>query len=178
MELPVAEPGLLLVLAGDLCLHHWQRLLGWWSLTPQSLVEGPWLPRLAIACLALALPSAVFLLARPFFSPARLIRTLYGLLPLIWALLLARHLPLGMAEAGTLLPVSFAPLAPAWLPQLPAWQADRHVIAFCQSVAVLLGWCWAVVLLRRQLANRRLAWLSASALALALAWFGRWLVTI
>ena len=172
MELPAGEPGLLLVLAGDLCLHHWQRLLGWLPLAPTSLIDGPLLPRLALATLALALPAALFNLARPFFSVARLRRTLYGLLPLLWGLLLARHLPLGMAEAGLVLPVSFSD------PQLPAWSADPHVIGFCQSAVVLLGWAWAVVLLRRFLANRRAAWLSASALAMALALGGRWLVAV
>ena len=172
MELPAGEPGLLLVLAGDLCLHHWQRLLGWLPLAPASLIDGPLLPRLAFATLALALPAALFNLARPFFSVARLRRTLYGLLPLLWGLLLARHLPLGMAEAGLVLPVSFSD------PQLPAWSADPHVIGFCQSAVVLLGWAWAVVLLRRLLANRRAAWLSASALAMALALGGRWLVAV
>ena len=172
MELPAGEPGLLLVLAGDLCLHHWQRLLGWLPLAPTSLIDGPLLPRLAFATLALALPAALFNLARPFFSVARLRRTLYGLLPLLWGLLLARHLPLGMAEAGLVLPVSFSD------PLLPAWSADPHVIGFCQSAVVLLGWAWAVVLLRRLLANRRAAWLSASALAMALALGGRWLVAV
>lgn len=171
MSLPVAEPALLLVLAGDVCLHHWQRLLGWSALAPASLVEGPWLPRLAAALLALALPSALFLLARLWFSLQRLTRTLYGLLPLVWALLLARHLPIGMAEAGQLLPVS------GWR-SAPSWQADPHVIAFCQSAAVLLGLVWAWVLLRRQLANSRMAWVSASALALVLAGVGRWLVAV
>jgi polyferredoxin len=171
MTLPPGEPALLLVLAGDVCLHHWQRLLGWSALAPASLVEGPWLPRLAAATLALAVPSALFLLARIWFSQARLIRTLYGLLPLVWALLLARHLPIGMAEAGTLLPVS-------GLVAAPAWSADPHVIAFCQSVAVVLGLSWAVVLLRRQLARSRRAWLGASALAVLLAAAGRWLVAL
>ena len=171
MTLPVAEPALLLVLAGDVSLHHWQRLLGWSALAPASLVEGPWLPRLAVALLALALPSALFLLARLWFSLDRLTRTLYGLLPLVWALLLARHLPIGMAEAGQLLPVS------GWR-SAPSWQADPHVIAFCQSAVVLLGLGWAWVLLRRQLANSRLAWFSASALALLLAGAGRWLVAV
>ena len=170
MELPPGEPGLLLVLAGDLCLHHWQRLLGWLPLAPASLVEGPLLPRLAVATAALALPSALFLGARLLFSAARLRRTLYGLLPLIWALLLARHLPLGMGEAGALLPVSLGD------PSLPAWRADPHVIGFCQSAVVALGWVWAVVLLRRLLANSGLAWFSASLLALVLAAGGRWLV--
>jgi NAD-dependent dihydropyrimidine dehydrogenase PreA subunit len=188
MDTPVGEPGLILVLAGDLCLHQAQRLLGWLPLAPASLVAGPLLPRLAFATLALALPSALFLLARPFFSAPRLRRTLYGLLPLLWALLLARHLPIGMAEAGAVLPVSFAPLVGAgdtgwldtwlvtWLAALPAWRADSHVIAFCQSAAVLLGWLAAVVVLRRLLANHRAAWLGASALALLLACCGRWLV--
>jgi hypothetical protein len=107
---------------------------------------------------------------------------------MLWALLLARHLPIGMAEAGAVLPVSFAPLVGAgdtgwldtwlvtWLAALPAWRADSHVIAFCQSAAVLLGWLAAVVVLRRLLANHRAAWLGASALALLLACCGRWLV--
>jgi polyferredoxin len=171
MTLPPGEPALVLVLAGDVCLHHWQRLLGWSALAPVSLVEGPWLPRLAAATLALAVPSALFLGSRIWFSQARLIRTLYGLLPLIWALLLARHLPIGMAEAGTLLSVS-------GLLAAPAWSADPHVIAFCQSAAVVLGLSWAVVLLRRQLARSRQTWLGASALALLLAAAGRWLVAL
>jgi hypothetical protein len=121
--------------------------------------------------LALALPSALFLLARLWFSLPRLQRTLYGLLPLVWALLLARHLPIGMAEAGTVL--SMSGLAAA-----PAWSADPHVIAFCQSAAVFLGFSWALVLLRRQLARSRPVWLAASALALLLAAAGRWLVAL
>jgi len=87
----------------------------------------------------------------------------------VWALLLARHLPIGMAEAGLLLPVS-------GLEGAPFWSADPHVIAFCQSAAVLVGWLGAVLLLRRQLANSPLAWLSASCLALLVAGAGRWLV--
>ena len=180
MDVPLGEPGLILVLAGDLCLHHWQRLMGALPLAPASLVEGPLLPRLAFATLALAVPSLLLLLARPFFSASRLRRTLYGLLPLVWGLLLARHLPLGMAEAGQLLPVSLAPLAAAepWLVDLPAWRADAHVIAFCQSAAVLVGWSASVVVVRRLLANNRLAWIGASVLALLLACGGRWLVAL
>ena len=172
MEVPPGEPALLLVLAGDVCLHHWQRLLGWWPLAPESMVDGPLLPRLAVAGVALALPSALFLGARLVVSASRLRRILYGLLPLIWALLLARHLPLGMGEAGALLPVSLGE------PTLPAWRADPHVIGFCQSAAVALGWVGAVVLLRRLSANSRLAWFSASLLALGLALGGRWLVAL
>ena len=100
---------------------------------------------------------------------------------MVWGLLLARHLPLGMAEAGQLLPVSLAPLAAAepWLVDLPAWRADAHVIAFCQSAAVLVGWSASVVVLRRLLANNRMAWIGASVLALLLACGGLfWFQTI
>jgi len=41
---------------------------------------------------------------------------------------------------------------------------------------VLTGWSAAVVVLRRLLANNRVAWLGASLLALLLACAGRWLV--
>ena len=176
MELPRGEPSLLLVLAGDVCLHQAPHLLGWIPGAPLSLVEGPLLPRLLMALLALSIPALLYGLAWLIFSRQRLRRTLYGLLPLIWALLLARHLPLGMSEAGQVLPVSLSPLNGTWTQSLPSWQADDHVIAFCQSLVVLLGWGSSVVLLRRQLATHRAAWLGASGLAVALAMAGRWLV--
>jgi NAD-dependent dihydropyrimidine dehydrogenase PreA subunit len=180
MDPPAGEAGLILVLAGGICLHNWQRLVGALPLAPSSLVEGSLLPRLAFAALALALPAGLFLLARPFFSAARLRRALYGLLPLLWGLLLARHLPVGMGEAGQLLPVSLAPMQPdwAWPAGLPGWSADAHVIAFCQTSAVLAGCCGSVVVLRRLLENSRPGWLAASGLALLLACGGRWLVAL
>ena len=58
MDTPDGERGLILVLAGGICLHHWQRLLGWLPLAPMSLHEGPLLPRLSFAALALAIPAA------------------------------------------------------------------------------------------------------------------------
>ena len=178
LDAPASEAGLFLVLAGDLTLHHWQRLLGSLPLAPASLSEGPLLPRLAFGALALALPSLVFLLMRPWFAPQRLRRILYALLPLLWGLLLARYLPLGMAEAGTVLQVSFAPLNGAFAAQMPSWQADSHVIGFCQSVAVVVGLAGALVLLRRMLRAGSSALPAASLLALALAAGGRWLVAL
>ena len=176
MELPDGEPSLLLVLAGDVCLHQATRLLGWIPGAPTSLVEGPLLPRLLLALVAVSIPALIYGMAWLVFSRQRLRRALYGLLPLIWGLLLARHLPLGMGEAGQLLPVALSPLDEAWTDQLPSWQADAHVIAFCQSLVVLLGWGSSVVLLRRQLVTHRASWLGASSLALAIAVAGRWLV--
>ena len=78
-------------------------------------------------------------------------RWLYAALPLLWALLLARHLPIGMAEAGTVLPGGW-----------PQWSADPHVIAFCQSLVVLIGWGGAAVLSRRLLDLSGRPWLLGS----------------
>jgi hypothetical protein len=61
---------------------------------------------------------------------------------------------------------------------LPGWSADAHVIAFCQTSAVLAGCCGSVVVLRRLLENSRPGWLAASGLALLLACGGRWLVAL
>jgi hypothetical protein len=157
------------------------------------LSEGPLLPRLAIACLALALPAGLWLVARK--AAARLLpgreRTwllLYALLPLLWGLMLAHHLALGMAEAGMVLPVSAAPLlARSWLGEgatslaaflagLPAWAADPHVIGFSQTLAVGTGLIGSVVLLRRLLLPDRLGWLVQAGCTLILASAGRWLL--
>ena len=159
MQAPDGERGLILVLAGGLCLHNWQRLLGWLPLAPSSLHEGPLLARLSFAALALALPAAAGLWLKR--------RWLYAGLPLLWALLLARHLPIGMAEAGTVLP-------DGW----PQWSADPHVIGFCQTVVVLIGWVGAVILSRRLLDLNRRAWVRGSMVLLLVSLSGRWLVAL
>lgn len=184
MDPPAGEAGLILVLAGGVCLHHWQRLLGGVAFAPDSLVTGPLLPRLAIAALVLALPAGAFLLVRhlrgwgrrPAVAASRLRLSLYALLPLLWALMLADHLPLGMGEAGLLLPVSAGPFWPGLATRLPAWSADGHVIGFCQSLVVAVGVAGSVVLLRRLLQPQRWGWLALSWLALGLGVGSRWLV--
>ncbi len=184
MDPPAGEAGLILVLAGGVCLHHWQRLLGGVALAPANLLEGALLPRLAFAALALALPAGVFLLVRhlrgwgrrPEVAASRLRLSLYALLPLLWALMLADHLPLGMAEGGLVLPVSVVSWWPELAGWLPAWSADGHVIAFCQSLVVAVGVAGSVVLLRRLLQPLRWGWLALGWLALGLGTGGRWLV--
>ena len=176
MEVPSGEPALILVLAGDICLQNWHQLWGWWTQAPLTLAEGPLLPRLGIAVMTLAFPASIFAIARFLLKKERLQRTLYGLLPLLWAVMLAQYLPLGMSEGGAFLPVSFSPLDLSWQEALPVWRADSHVIGFCQSGAVGLGLLWSVVLLRRQLATHRSAWIVASAWVSVLAVGGRWLV--
>jgi len=177
MVIPRGEPGLLLVLTGSICLQHWQALWGWSALAPASMHSGPWLPRLAMACLCLALPAAIYQLAHLVFGTQRLQRTLYGLLPLLWSLLLASHLPIGMQEAGSLLPVSFSPLTSGWIKDFPSWQADPHVIGFCQSAVIAAGGMASVITLRRLLCHHRSAWLTACVLMITIAISGRWLVS-
>jgi polyferredoxin len=174
MRPPAAEAGLILVLAGGVALHHWQRLLGglarWLpSSFPVSLHEGPLLPRLAIASLALALPALAFLLLR--FRQKRML--LYGLLPLLWSLMLAHFLPLGMGEGGRLLEVSLS----GWYDELPAWSADPHVIAFCQSLVMAVGVAGSLPLLRRLLQPSATRWLLLGLFTAGLGVGGRWLVT-
>lgn len=55
---PAEERGLILVLAGGISLHHWDKLLGWLPLAPVTMHGGPLLPLLSFALLALALPMA------------------------------------------------------------------------------------------------------------------------
>ena len=159
MQAPNGERGLILVLAGGICLHHWERLLGWLPLAPSSLHEGPLLARLSFAVLALALPAAIGLWLNR--------RWLYAGLPLLWALLLARHLPIGMAEAGTVLPHGW-----------PQWSADPHVIGFCQTLVVGIGWIGAAILSRRLLDLDRRAWVMGSMVLLLVSFSGRWLVAL
>lgn len=188
MAPPEGEAGLILVLAGGVCLHHWQRLLGSLPLAPPCLESGPLLPRLAWSTLALALPAALFLLVGALVSglrqgagtapgpPASQKLALYALLPLLWALMLADHLPLGMEEAGRLLPVSLAAWQSDWAGRLPSWSADPHVLAFCQTAVVLVGLAGTLVLLRRLLQPLGWGWLGMGSVALGLSGLGRWLV--
>jgi hypothetical protein len=122
-----------------------------------------------VGLIALALPLLV-----AGWWPKRL---LYGLLPLEWALLLARHLPLGMAEAGQLLRASAYPWLGTAAAQLPGWSADPHVVAFCQSAVVSAGLLGSLVILRRLLLTRGSLLALGSALAVAIAIGGRWLIT-
>ena len=184
------EAGLILVLAGGVCLNHWQRLLGAAALAPASLQQGPLLPRFTFAVSAVALPSQFYLLLRGICSTYARLRPTnqivtsrqwlvpYGLLPLLWGLLLAQHLPMGMEEGGQVLPVSLGLWWPELASQLPSWNADNYVIAFCQSLAVLMGAIGSLVLLRRLLLPSRWRWLWVSWLALGLGIGGRWLVAV
>jgi len=157
MHPPDGEKWLILVLVGGITLHYWYRFLGWLPLAPESLQYGPLLPRIAFGILALSLPTiACFWIER---------RWLYTALPLLWGVLLARHLPLGMMEGGTVLPLSF-----------PQWVADIHVIGFCQTLAIALGWIGSVILLRRLIFNRWSSCIPGVGALLVVSLAGAWLV--
>lgn len=175
----------MLVLAGGICLHHWQRLLGALPLAPATLEAGPLLPRLAFASLALALPAAMWLVLWLLMGETgerrRLWLGLYVLLPLLWGLMLADHLPLGMAEAGRILPASLTAMAlnlpPQSLARLPSWSADPAVIGFCQTLLILPLPLATLVLQRRLLPMTWGGSLLLALLAVAIAAVGRWLVS-
>ena len=78
---------------------------------------------------------------------------------------LARHLPLGMREAGTVLPAGW-----------PQWQADIHVIGFCQTLVIAVGALGAIVLVRRLVEQEHMGRLRSSMVLLLLSAAGRWLV--
>ena len=74
--------------------------------------------------------------------------------------LLAWHLPLGILEAGTLLP-------DGW----PQRSTDPHLIGFRQTLKASVDWGGAVVLLRRLLVQNSRQWAFNSLV-------GRWLVAL
>ncbi|MBE9172500.1 4Fe-4S binding protein [Cyanobium sp. LEGE 06143] len=184
MDPPAGEAALILVLAGGVCLNHWQRLLGWLPWAPVSLHSGDLLIRMAVAALALALPALLLLPLRLLLSRERWRLVPYALLPLLWGLLLARHLPHGLLEAGRLLPVTAAGLGSSlsgvqiWIDGLPYWSADPHVLAFCQSLSVLVGALACLPLVLRLLQPGRLGLALAGSGLLLLAASGRWLVAL
>jgi len=150
---------LILILFGGLVLH-WGR----------PALEGlPMMQQLLMASIELALPALVALGLRRWLGVELWRQGLYGLLPLLLGLLLARHLPVGMGEAGQLLPVS---LGASW----PGWSADPHVVAFCQSAAVLAGALCSWWLLRRLLSNEPNSLWIATGLSASVGCLGRWLV--
>jgi hypothetical protein len=128
--------------------------------------------------LALALPALMLQLLAPVVAAPRRRQLLYALLPLVWALLLARHLPLGLGEAGQVVPVTLAPLQLPWAELLPGWSADPHVIAFCQSAVVLLGLAGSMVLVPRLMPLSPLPMAAVLVGVALLAGAGRWLVAV
>ena len=72
-----------------------------------------------------------------------------------------------LLEAGTVLPAGW-----------PQWSADPHVIGFCQTLMVTVGWGGTVVLLRRLLVQNFTQWVFSGLMLLILSLAGRWLVAL
>ena len=72
-----------------------------------------------------------------------------------------------MLEGGTLLPVGW-----------PSWSADPHVVGFCQTVLIAIGWIGAVVLIRRLIVPERFNRMLGSMVMMVLSFAGRWLVSL
>ena len=53
-----------------------------------------------------------------------------------------------------------------------------HVIGFCQTVVVVIGWVGAVILSRRLLDLNRRAWIRGSMVLFLVSLSGRWLVAL
>ncbi|MEN9275683.1 MAG: sigma 54-interacting transcriptional regulator [Gloeomargarita sp. GMQP_bins_5] len=133
-EASAAEVCLLLLLLGAVVLHRLPLLEQWWELTPAGRpAQG------VIAIAALALPGGLVWfwhrVQQALGRPTPFLSLAYSYLPLVLGANLAYYLPLGLGEAGHLLPVTLATFGVTEVP-LPAWQAHPAVIGFLQSAAL------------------------------------------
>jgi transcriptional regulator with AAA-type ATPase domain/NAD-dependent dihydropyrimidine dehydrogenase PreA subunit len=149
------EVALLLLLLGGVVLHHLPRLvtgLGLaWDLQRMGVHAG-------VAIAALGLPALLPFGAHGFSQlQHRLLLTLkprpfqdwiYGLLPLVWLGNLAHYLPLGLLEAGRILPVGAATFG--WSEaSLPVAIAHPAVVSFLQGTVLILGALLSVLLTQK-----------------------------
>ena len=160
--LPIKDKGeklLILVLTGGITLHYWERLFGWLPMAPDSLHTGSILIRIIFGMLAIALPILAGLSVKS--------KWFYSYIPILWGLWLARYLPLGMVEGGTILPFGF-----------PQWSADENVIGFCQNLIFVFSWLCSLILLRRFIINNWWSLAKGSLVLSLLALTGHWLVVL
>lgn len=169
-EATAAEVCLLFLLLGAVVLHRLPLLLKRLGLTEAHF----WLQGM-IAVVALALPG---LLAWGWHQIHRqglvpFVRLAYGYLPLVLGANLAYYLPLGLGEAGQLLPVTFATFGLDGT-SLPSWQAHPAVIGFLQTTTLVVS-TLASLLLSQKIARSPLRqmwhpWLGILALAWGIAY--------
>lgn len=169
-EATAAEVCLLFLLLGAVVLHRLPLLLAWLGLTEAHFgLQG------MIAVVALALPG---LLAWGWHQIQRqgsvpFVRLAYGYLPLVLGANLAYYLPLGLGEAGQLLPVTFATFGLDGS-GLPSWQAHPAVIGFLQTTTLVAS-TLASLLLSQKIARSPLRqmwhpWVGIIALAWGIAY--------
>ncbi|XFA72387.1 sigma 54-interacting transcriptional regulator [Thermosynechococcaceae cyanobacterium Okahandja] len=128
------EVCLLFLLLGAVVLHHLPHILAWWGQPAASFgVQA------GVAMLLLAVPGALawglHQAQRLWGQPQPFVRLAYGYLPLVLGANLAYYLPLGLGEAGQLVPVTLATFGLSTGMSVQ-WSAHPAVIAFLQTAAL------------------------------------------
>lgn len=143
------EVALLLLLLGGIFLHRLPDLnahLGI-NLHLDAFWPHAWIS-LAVLVLAGMIPLIAGAIARelaPSLKSRSFLELIYGFLPLVWAGNLAHYIPMGLGEAGRLLPVTWATLG-FHGEGLPILVAHPAVITFLQGVTLILGLGLTVIL--------------------------------
>jgi transcriptional regulator with AAA-type ATPase domain/NAD-dependent dihydropyrimidine dehydrogenase PreA subunit len=149
------EVALLGLLLGGVFLHRLPEIQAFWGL-PGDLSQF-W-PHLALSVAVITLPAAIPFLGDCFMKlshrlfhtpkPRRFIELAYGYLPLVLGANLAHYLRLGLAEAGRIVPVSFATFG-INAPGLPVWVAHPAVITFLQGTTLIVSVLLAMILTQK-----------------------------
>jgi transcriptional regulator with AAA-type ATPase domain/NAD-dependent dihydropyrimidine dehydrogenase PreA subunit len=160
------EVALLYLLLGGIYLHRLpeiNELMGnQWNLNNFWVHGGLSIVLLAIPSLlpllAYGLMTAIYRLRKRLDQPIKVCKPLsfvessYGYLPLVLGGSLAHYCRMGLQESGRLLPVTAATFG--WSgANWPAWVADPAVIAFLQTVSLILG-LLTTILLAQKIAKR------------------------
>ena len=139
-----SEIALMLLLLDAVFLHYLPVIFPYLDLSIFWLHCG-------LSVLVLTLPALIPLLAAWVSNlqgyKRSFVELAYGYLPLVLAANLAYYLQLGLHEAGTIIPVTFATFGLSTV-GLPVWVAHPAVIAFLQGVTLLIGLLASVVLLQ------------------------------
>lgn len=140
------EVALLFLLLGAVFLHHLPDIQSQLNL-PLDLTNFWEHCGLSVAALFLPalVPFLVYAWIKLIFSlfstlkPRSFIELAYGYLPLVLMGNLAHYSPLGLGEAGRILPVTLATFGLAGTTNLPIFVAHPAVIAFLQGTALIFG---------------------------------------
>ena len=148
------EVALLFLLLGAVFLHRLTELQ--FELDLSWNLNQFW-THLWVSVVALSLPAIVPLTAyraiqlfcqKTSNKPRGFVELAYGYLPLVLAGNLAHYLRLGLGEAGTILPVTFATFGLQG-ERLPIWVAHLAVIAFLQGTVLITGVILSIILTQK-----------------------------
>ncbi len=144
-----AEVALLLLLLDGVFLHYIPDILSFLHL---DLDLSSFLVHSGVSIAVLTLPALLPLLASQLShllgQQGSLIELAYGYLPLVLCANLAHYLHWGLAEAGTIIPVTLATFGLS-LQGAPIWVAHPAVIAFLQGITLLGGLLASVILVMK-----------------------------